>query len=361
LGIELSVTGGLPWGARPGMVAIRPFHGPPKLTPKTPHEAPLAMLLGPIVLATLGLVFGLVPVLAESQLVRAGVEAVYGEPVDFHLALWHGFNLPLMLSVLSLAVGLTVFWWWDRVRTLLGGVGAIDRLGAERGYDQSMAGLNWIAAWQTRVLQNGYLRSYLYTILLATVVLLGWTLFAHVGMVPRLSAVNGLVHEIVIAAVIVAAAVFVSSTRSRLGAVASLGIVGFGVALLYVLFSAPDLGITQVLVETLTVILLVLVLFRLPNFLGLSSPAARMRDLAVALLFGGAMTVLVLFAIDIQYFEPISHYFVAESVPLGEGRNIVNVILVDFRALDTLGEIYVLALAAIGVYSMIKLRAEDRR
>jgi multicomponent Na+:H+ antiporter subunit A len=73
------------------------------------------------------------------------------------------------------------------------------------------------------------------------------------------------------------------------------------------------------------------------------------------------MTVLVLFAIDVQYFEPISHYFVTEAVPQGHGRNIVNVILVDFRALDTLGEIFVLALAAIGVYSMINLRAETRR
>jgi multicomponent Na+:H+ antiporter subunit A len=343
------------------ILALRPFHGPLRTTPKQPHEAPWPMLLGPIVLATLGLVFGLVPVLAESQLVRAGVEVVYGGPVDFHLALWHGFNLPLALSALSLTAGLLIYWQWDRVRLLLARTRFIDRFGAEHGYERGIAGLNAVAAWQTRVLQNGYLRTYLHTILLATVVLLGWTLFAKVGMLPRISLPDGLVHEIVIASVIVAAAVFVSSTRSRLGAVASLGIVGFGVALLYVLFSAPDLGITQVLIETLTVILLVLVLFRLPNFLGLSSPMARLRDLLVAMLFGVTMTVLVLFAIDIQYFEPISHYFVSEAVPLGHGRNIVNVILVDFRALDTLGEIFVLALAAIGVYSMVKLRAETRR
>ncbi len=266
-----------------------------------------------------------------------------------------------MLSIASLTVGLLIYWRWDLVRGALQRIRMMDTLGPERGYEFAMRGLDLVAAWQTRVLQNGYLRNYLYTVLLTTVGLLGWTLFAHVGMVPRISAIEGLIHEFVIAGVIVSAAVFVSSTPSRLGAVASLGIVGFGVALLYVLFSAPDLGITQVLIETLTVILLVLVLFRLPNFLGLSSPASRLRDLAIALLFGGSMTILMLFAIDLQYFVPISHYFVAESVPSGYGRNIVNVILVDFRALDTLGEIFVLALAAIGVYSMIKLRAEDHR
>jgi multicomponent Na+:H+ antiporter subunit A len=343
------------------IVALRPFHGALRNTQKMPHETSWSMLLGPIVLASMGLVFGLVQVLAESQLVRAGVEAVYGEAVDFRLVLWHGFNLPLALSALSLAVGLVIFWRWDRVRTLLVSVRTIDRLGAERGYDHGLTGLNAVAAWQTRVLQNGYLRNYLYTILLTTVTLLAWTVFVRTGMVPRAARIDGLFHEIVIATLIIAAAIFVSTTRSRLGAVASLGVVGFGVALLYVLFSAPDLGITQVLIETLTVILLVLVLFRLPNFLGLSSPLARLRDLGVALLFGASMTLLVLFAIDVQYFAPISHYFVTASVPAAEGRNIVNVILVDFRAFDTLGEIFVLALAAIGVYSMIKLRAEDRR
>jgi len=343
-----------------GIVAIRPFHGARKQTPKEPHEAPWSMLLGPIVLGSLGFLFGLVPVLADSMFVQAGVAAVYGEPVDFYLSLWHGINLPLMLSLVSLAGGIFIFLNWDRVRTRLASTTAIDRFGMERGYEKAMRGLEILAAWQTRVLQNGYMRNYLYTILIATVVLVGYTLFIRFGLAPPLTAVNGLPHELLIAVLLVVATVFVSATHSRLGAVASLGIVGFSVALIYVLFSAPDLGITQVLIETLTVILLVLVLFRLPDFVDLSTPRDRARDLVVASLVGLTFTVLVLFAIDVQYFEPISSYFVDESVPGGKGRNIVNVILVDFRALDTLGEIYVLALAAIGVYAMVKLRAEDR-
>lgn len=342
-----------------GVVAIRPFHGARKQTPKEPHEAPWSMLLGPIVLGSLGFIFGLFPMVADSLLVQAGVSAVYGAEVDFYLSLWHGINLPLIMSLISLAVGAVIFWQWDRVRTRLADTSAIDRYGMERGYEKAMRGLEIIAAWQTRVLQNGYMRNYLYTILIATVALVAYTLIRF-GLVPPLPPVDGLPHEMLIAALLIAAVSFVAATRSRLGAVASLGIVGFSVALIYVLFSAPDLGITQVLIETLTVILLVLVLFRLPDFINLSTRRDRIRDLVVGGLVGLTFTVLVLFAIDVQYFDPISHYFVEQSVPGGFGRNIVNVILVDFRALDTLGEIYVLALAAIGVYAMVKLRAEDR-
>jgi len=108
------------------------------------------------------------------------------------------------------------------------------------------------------------------------------------------------------------------------------------------------------------VILLVLVLFKLPEFGNLSSPFERYRDLAVAIFAGIVMTLVILAALDVQYFESISSYYIENSATLAYGRNIVNVILVDFRALDTLGEIFVLSLAALGVLSMIKLKAEDQ-
>jgi multicomponent Na+:H+ antiporter subunit A len=139
---------------------------------------------------------------------------------------------------------------------------------------------------------------------------------------------------------------------------AAVGI--FTVALMFVMFSAADVGITQILVETLTVILLVLVLFRLPGFLGLSSRLVKLRDASVALAAGGMITLLLISTHNARGFESIARYFIEESMPSGYGRNIVNVILVDFRALDTLGEIFVLALAAVGVYAMIRFRAEDK-
>ncbi|SEQ45447.1 multicomponent Na+:H+ antiporter subunit A [Ectothiorhodospira magna] len=341
------------------IVGIRPWYGPRVDTPKAPHEAPPALLAGPVVLASLSLLFGLGAGLVDQGIIAAAAGAVHGAPVSVYLSLWHGFNLPLLLSVLTLALGLTLYFNWDRFRDSTRFLEVLNRYGPEVAYEKSMAGMVWLSEWQTRVLQNGYLRYYLLTILISTVALVTVTLMTHADILiaPDLSDV--MVHEAFIVAVLLLAALVSVTTRSRLGAVASLGVVGFCVALIYVLFSAADVGITQVLVETLTVIMLVLVLFRLPGFLGLTPTVLRVRDAVIALSVGLMMTVLILAASAVQYADSISAYFIQESQPSGYGRNIVNVILVDFRALDTLGEIVVLALAAVGVYAMIKFRAED--
>jgi multicomponent Na+:H+ antiporter subunit A len=157
---------------------------------------------------------------------------------------------------------------------------------------------------------------------------------------------------------ILLAALAAALSGSRLAAVAALGVVGYGVALLYVIFGAPDLAMTQLSIETLTVILLVLVLYHLPRFAAQSSRGARTRDTVVAVAVGGLMATLVWLAGAVQFQPPISPYFADKSVPEAHGRNVVNVILVDFRALDTLGEITVLALAGLGVYALLKGRIE---
>jgi multicomponent Na+:H+ antiporter subunit A len=138
-----------------------------------------------------------------------------------------------------------------------------------------------------------------------------------------------------------------------------LGVVGFGVAMIYILYGAPDLAMTQFAIETLTVILFVLVLYRLPRFATYSRRASRVRDAVVAIFAGVMMTVLVLAVTATPLVSRISPYFAANSYVLAKGRDIVNVILVDFRGIDTLGEITVLAVAAIGVYALMKLRAEE--
>jgi multicomponent Na+:H+ antiporter subunit A len=132
------------------------------------------------------------------------------------------------------------------------------------------------------------------------------------------------------------------------------------VALIYLLFGAPDLAMTQFLIESLTVILFVLAFYHLPHFTQLSSTRSRLRDVSIALLSGGLMTLLVLSAVGVQFHPTISGYFVENALPLAHGRNIVNVILVDFRGLDTMGEITVLSVTAIGVYALLKLHASRR-
>jgi len=341
------------------IIALRPFFGQRRQTPRVAHEAPASMLLGPAVLATLSLLFGLMPSLASSGLLTAAASAVVGAPVEVKLSLWHGINLPLLMSLVSLALGYLLFKRWDRVRARLARLDPLISRGPESGYDAFMDGVVVVSEWQTRILQNGYMRNYILVMIVTLIALVGNSLLLRHS--PQLAlSLDVQFHEAVVVGTMVLGALFATISRSRLGAVVSVGIMGFSIALTFILFSAPDLGITQLLVETLTVILLVLVLFRLPRFSSLSTPIERVRDVAVAGTLGGLVTLLVLTSWSIDQFVPISDYMIANSAPLAHGRNIVNVILVDYRALDTLGEIFVLALAAIGVFAMLKLRAPEK-
>ena len=341
------------------IIALRPFFGQRRQTPRVAHEAPASMLLGPAVLATLSLLFGLLPSLAGTGLLTAAASAVVGAPVEVKLSLWHGINLPLLMSVVSLALGYLLFKRWDRVRARLARLDPLISRGPESGYDAFMDGVVVVSEWQTRILQNGYMRNYILVMIVTLIALVGNSLLLRHS--PQLAfGLDVQFHEAVVVGTMVLGALFAAISRSRLGAVVSVGIMGFSIALTFILFSAPDLGITQLLVETLTVILLVLVLFRLPRFSSLSTPIERVRDVAVAGTLGGLVTLLVLTSWSIDQFVPISDYMIANSAPLAHGRNIVNVILVDYRALDTLGEIFVLALAAIGVFAMLKLRAPEK-
>jgi len=342
------------------LLAIKPFFGGLEKTPKTPHEPAFALLLGPAVLSSLALLFGLLPMLA-TPLVQAATQAVSGSAITVKLALWHGVNLPLMLSICSIAIGVVLYLAWSRLQPHLAKHNQrLSRWGPEAGYEATMRGIVRLSKWQVRLLQHGVLGLYLWLMVAVTFGLSGYTLLTHYGLDWHWNLEGSFFYEWGIALLMGASAVFACVTYSRLSAVASLGVLGFAVALVFIMFSAPDLGITQLLVETLTVMLLVLVLFKLPEFVNLSSPWERARDLAVALFAGTMMVLLMLAVLDVQYFPSISEYYLENSAPLAYGRNIVNVILVDFRALDTLGEIFVLALAALGVFAMLKLKAEDQ-
>ncbi len=336
------------------IVALRPFYGKRHQTPSVPHEAPLAMLIGPALLAGLSLLLGVVPSLLTG-ITTAAVSAVAGESVEAYLSLWHGVNLPLVMTVVSLALGYWLFRRWDRIRAQLLLLSPLMRYSPEAGYEAVMAAIVRFSEWQTRLLQNGYMRNYILIMLLTLSTLVGTSLLVRHSPIITLE-FDVRFHEVVVVGMMAMGALFAAISRSRLGAVVSVGVMGFSIALIFILFSAPDLGITQLLVETLTVILLVLVLFRLPRFSNLSSSLERIRDGIVAAIVGILICLLILTAWSIQQFEPISQYMVENSVPLAHGLNIVNVILVDYRALDTLGEMFVLALAAIGVIAMLKLR-----
>jgi multicomponent Na+:H+ antiporter subunit A len=342
--------------ATAGIVTIRPFFGKKLPMPKRPHEAAPSLWLGPALLAVLGVVFAVIPWPLEESLLRPAVQAIVGESVALHLALWHGFNLPLALSVLSTAGGLAIYARLDLVLYALSRLELTSSWGPQNWYNLLFAGLNALAHRQTQLLQSGYLRYYLLIIIASTVGLAGSKLFIGLGSANFTTAFDARLYEWLLAAMILLAAITAVLSRSRLGAAAALGVVGYGVALIFVFFGAPDLAMTQFMIETLTVILFVLVFYHLPRFAVLSERLAITRDAILALSLGGLITTIVLIGSGIQLYPKISEYFVETSLPLGHGRNIVNVILVDFRAFDTLGEITVLAVAGIGVYALLKLK-----
>jgi multicomponent Na+:H+ antiporter subunit A len=343
-----------------GLAAHRPFFGPKLNTPKHPHEAPPGMWLGPMVLAIMGLALVLVielwPDNPLEALVVAAAQAMYDDVVKVKLSAWSGLNLEFFLSLLTLALGIALYVIHNPLVQLVRPLNIIARWGPEQWYNWLLAGMLKVAGLQTRILQNGYLRYYLMTIVLTTVVLIGYTLFNQVDLTGLLTVSEVRFYELVIVGLILAATLMVVFSRSRLAAVVALGVVGYNVALIYILFNAPDLGMTQIAIETLGVILLVLILYRLPRFTIFTGISHRLRDGAIALAAGVMMTGLVLIADSVSTVSQITPFFAENSLATAKGRNVVNVILVDFRGLDTLGEITVLAVAAIGVYDLLRLR-----
>jgi len=341
-------------------IMIKPFFGERVTLPKTPHEVSGLMLAGPVVLLSLSVLFGLFPALAQEAVVRTAVASVAGAELKVSLKLWHGVNTALLLSILSLALGSIIAYLWLRTRRLGSAVWQVsERLGPESFYFRLMNGIAVFSSWQTRVIQNGRLGSYMIVLILATFMPVAWVLSQSVGLPPWPDQLDLALYEWAMVALLLAATGYSVITEGRFESIISLGATGFAVALIFVHFSAPDVGITQVLVETLTVLLLVLVLIRVPGFVRYSDRYEMARDAMVALFAGVVLSWVVLSALPVQWAPSIASYFVDNSYELGKGRNIVNVILVDFRALDTLGEIFVLAIAALGVYSMLKLRGES--
>lgn len=338
------------------LVAITPFwtRTPPgEGSKKHIHEAPPVMIVGPMVLALLSLVAG---VLASQtgNLLASAVSASAGQAVKVKLALWHGLTPELGLSLLTILFGMSLFAFHRPVQHFLEKLQRIP--GPENLYTLGLKGLVAFATALTRKLQSGYLRYYLATIILSVITGVGLTLLLRGGWHWPEQVLELRFYEVGLVIMILIAAISATVSNSRLSAVAYLGVIGFGIALLYLLYGAPDLAMTQFLIESLTVILFVVAFYHLPRFSRISSRKTKLRDGIISLCAGGLMTILVLSSLGGQVFNSISEYYAENSYTLAHGRNVVNVILVDFRGIDTLGEITVLSIAAIGVFALLKLR-----
>ena len=343
-----------------GIVAYKPFYGPQGKLPAEPHEGPWPMLLGPVVLGVLGLVFGLLPGLSAFYLIEPAVAAVMGSPDEGgRVKLWAGFNLPLLLSVITFALGFVLYRVHLDLRERLARIeaGAPD---LDAGWDVFLDRFMALAKGQTRWIQTGVLRQYMFAtfaVFAATVLV---TLIARDAGEVNLAFAGLSFMEWGVALLIVAGTALVVLTSSRIVALVGLGVVGIGVALIFIMYSAPDVAITQLLVELLVVVLLALAFLKMPN---LDPGGAQRHSIPNAVLAGavGVLTsIVVLLVVDQPFDRRLSDFFEAASWTEAFGRNIVNVILVDFRTLDTFGEIAVVLIAALGAFVLLKGAARAR-
>lgn len=334
---------------------VAPFWRRHRGTRPSTEPVPWPMWAPPLALAGGGMLLGVWPG-ALNGITTAALSAVHPGPTPLvHLAVWHGMTFTFALSLATLALGAGLFVTRGAFRRAAAPLSVLAPWGPARTYDMGIRGLMAVARGVTRYLQRGYLRVYLLVIVCTTMGLVTITLAGQGVLQARapgwdLRAYHGVLGVCTLAATLAAVV-----SRSRLAAIISLGVVGYGIALTFIVMGAPDLGITQLMVETLTVILLVLAFYGLPQFTVLSPKPAQARDILVSLGFGTMMTLLLLGMLSFPHPEPVSEYYGQVSRPLAHGRNVVNVILTDFRALDTLGEITVIATAAFGVVALLTL------
>lgn len=343
-----------------GFVAgISPFVGKlPEQFRETKMPGPL-LWVPPLLLATGGLFFGIFPGFIEPIIMP--VVTAMGEDVgDQHLELWHGFNTVLWLSIGTIIGGSLLYFLLKPSERLEASAARVEFLSPQAIFTGFWGGFNKVSSFWTNTFQNGYLRNYISTIMVFLIGLSGYALYYTATFSLDLSTLSEITtYEMATVGIMFFAILFTVFTKSRLAAVASMGIVGLAVCLLFVFYSAPDLAMTQFSIDTLTVILFVLVLYRLPRYLHLSNYATRIKDGVLAVGFGSIITILTLEVLAGPVNNEIGKFYGENAYTLAKGKNVVNVILVDFRGSDTFMEIAVLTIAAIGVFALLKLHLRD--
>jgi multicomponent K+:H+ antiporter subunit A len=329
------------------------FHGEPRDLPRPPHEAPRFMKMPVEILVAVCVAVGLLPGLTVGPLVDLAARAVFGADLPpYSVALWHGFTPPLLLSIAAFAGGGILYWALQRGYNLHLHVPLAWT--ARRLAYGLVGGLTHLAERVTAGLDNGSLQRSL-TVLFVVAFVLGAAPLVGSEVTIGDSAFLPVTPLGVMAGLVLAAAALgcVVWHRERLVAIILTSVVGLVVALAFLGLSAPDLALTQLAVEVVTTVLMLMALARLPQMSPReSSPRRRARDVALAGLVGVGVAGVALMAMT-RSLDTISWYFIEHSVPLGGGANVVNVILVDFRGYDTFGEITVLTIAALGVAAVV--------
>jgi multicomponent Na+:H+ antiporter subunit A len=340
-------------------VGLKPFIGETKNTPKTPHEAPLSLWLGPVVLAGLGLIFGLFSPVLHAYISSPMASAITDKPVIVTISTLPHPGLPLLLSAVTVVLGIVVYLKLDLARKLMAEL--LENLGPgpDLWFDRALSGLIRLSVAVTRITQPGRLEIYITVtfIMVAAALLVPPFVFGELPDMPSWPS-DLLIQEgafFILAALGIAA---VLTAADRLTAIVALGIQGFAVAVIFLLFGAPDLSFTQFMVETLSVVILTLVMTRLRLKVTDHRPVGRIiLDATIAIACGLGFALLLLKSVARPFDFVLSEFFNTYSKAIAHGANVVNVIIVDFRGTDTLGEIAVVMITGLAVVALVRLRA----
>ncbi|MEO4044608.1 putative monovalent cation/H+ antiporter subunit A [Hoeflea sp. CAU 1731] len=344
-------------------VALKPFLGALKAESDHPHEGHILIWLGPSVLAALSFLTALFSPLTHYLLSSPMASAVAGEPLSVHISLAPHIGMPLLLSTLTIVFGVIVYLSLDRARAIMSRILDAIGWGPDRGFDQFINAIVRVSFAVTSWHQSGRMENYMKAtfILVAATILLPMVLN---GELPAWPALSNDIHfyELAIMAIAAIGLIAVLLAKNRLTAIVSLGIQGFAVALIFMLYGAPDLSFTQFMVETLSVVILALAMTRLRL---LPTDHRSMRetivDATIALLCGLAFVLMLLRVVQVPFDPTLSEFFKQYSLSIAHGANIVNVILVDFRGTDTWGEIAVVLIAGLAIHALIRIRSGKRR
>lgn len=342
------------------LAGIYPFIGKLPERLKNVHLPPALMWLPPVLLAVCGILFGIMPSLVDKALIP-GVATALGVTGGLEpLKIWHGFNIVLVLSAVTIAGGVILYFVLKPSEARLAWVQRFNALSPQVIFAKLSLVTKTLADRFTRFMHNGFLRSYLTKIIVFLVLFVGYSLLRNVEIklwlykITAISVFEGLVVFIMIVGIF--SVVF---SASRLLAIIGVSVVGYCMCLLFVYYGAPDLAMTQFSIDTLTSVLFVLVLLKLPPYLKIKDRMARLRDSIISLSFGLLVAIIALQVLNEPTNKVVSRFYAENAYTLAKGKNVVNVILVDYRGYDTLVEITVLTIAAIGVYTMLKVRASE--
>lgn len=335
---------------------------------KKPHEAPIGMLIPPVILASLVIIFGFfADSLLSDTLIAPAMASILPSLLNdsskffVEISYWHGFNIELMMTIGVIAVGTIAYLTfpkWKNIYKLFPEKRSINRL-----YDGSLELIQRSSNNFTNSYMNGFIRTYLVYIFIFFIGMLSITLSVKNALKITIDNAAPIgVYEAILAVIIAICAIAILFAKSRLTSIILLGSIGYTVALYFVLFRAPDLALTQLVIETVSVALFLLCFYHLPKINRKEERMGfRFTNALISVGVGVVITLIALSAHSNKLFDSISQYYIENTYEKAAGKNMVNVILVDFRGFDTMFEILVLGIAALGIFGMIKLRLTRRK